>query len=216
MNAAAGASPPADCASCPLRQLAGERGPTQHEYPAGETLFEQGDVARHLTQVDVGLILESASNVQGDEVQCAIRGPGSTLGLEGLAGQRNRTTAVSLTPVVACRVPAQQVLDGIDDCAPCSALVRLALEESDFWRSRQQVARGSAAVQVGRLLLSLSRHCDGALPQLPRGLLARAARIRPETLSRALSRLRSKGLIGDGHELRIVDLPALSRFVSES
>jgi CRP/FNR family transcriptional regulator, anaerobic regulatory protein len=202
------------CGDCPLTALGAHGEPDLRTVPVGAAIFDQGDPAVALFQVQSGLVLESTSNVSGVETQCAIRGPGSTLGIQALSGGTQGSDALALTPVVVCRIVAQRMLDGIDECSPCFSLVRLALEESEFWRGQQLLGGGSAPVRVARLLVALARHCGDQPPQLARGLMARAARIRPETLSRALSRLREEGFIAGDASLRIVDMDGLLAFAN--
>lgn len=178
-------------------------------YPAGVTLHRQGAEVTHLLHVDRGLVLVGATNLQGDDLQCAIRGPGTTLGLGGLVGEVHRCHAEALTPVGLCRVPVRDVLASIDEGSPCFGLVRLALSDSVFWQCNHGVTEGPATQRVARLLLNLDRHAEGEPVVLARTLLARAARIRPETLSRALARLRQEGLIGPERVLAILDRAAL-------
>ena len=174
----------------------------------------QGASGREVLHLLSGLVLATATNRVGDEMHCTIRGPGATLGLELLVGEPSRCELVALTTIHVCRVPAQQILADVDVCSPCFQLVRMSLDEAQFWQDHQGLLSGSAPERVARLLLQLDKHSDNEPVDLRRGLLARAARIRPETLSRTLSTLRSDGLIGPERVLRILDRPALKEFAS--
>jgi CRP-like cAMP-binding protein len=190
--------------SCPFHDL---------ERPAGTILLRQGEVPQCVWFIRRGTVLLSSTTESGDETQCALRGPGAVVGLEALAARPTRAEAWALSDVALCRLDADSFRAWVGEAdTPAGAVARLAIEEGDR-RGHERVAlAGVAPVRVARFLLERLR-MEGRDTPLPveQQVLARMLGMKPETMSRALARLRGMGAIAPGRGVRIADLGALQR-----
>ena len=81
------------------------------EFRKKQTLFSQGEPARHLLYIQEGSIKVAVSSTAGKEAVVAILGPGDFLGEGCLAGQQLRiATATAMTPGSALVVEKGEML----------------------------------------------------------------------------------------------------------
>jgi CRP-like cAMP-binding protein len=149
--------------------------------------------------------------VDGADRPRAIRGPGAFVGLEALVRSTYADTARTSEPSVLCAISR----DDLDRWfGPAGTPARMALEQTVQVAAEEPVRSaaidGSAPQRVARWLLDEADH----LPHVQRHVLASLLGMTPETLSRALARLRDDGAIELTRQLvAIRDRPRLQRLV---
>lgn len=184
---------------------------------SGDTLFSQGETARHFYLVRRGRIKLFRVGLDGNEKIIDVAGPGGSFA-EAVMFMADRsypvhTAAIEPTEVLA--VPNGPVRDSLKGST--EACFRLLAHLSK--RLRKHVTEIEAlSLQNGTL--RLANYLLDALPEsetpgvvrLPLSKKDIAARLslQPETLSRLLRRFEERGLIRvDGPEIRILDADGL-------
>ena len=163
-------------------------------------LFAEGEEGTHLFTVRKGLV--KLVRYQSDGTQRIIRliGPGDIAGLESTAGSRYESTAVAITEVQACRIPAA-VIQRLETESPRlhQQLVRKwheALKAADDFIA--DLASGSARQRLARLLMRLAASQGQDMVLLPpREDVGALLGITTETASRAVAAFRREGLLED-------------------
>ncbi len=199
---------------------------TQRRHRKGTTVLLQGDAGDTVLLVVEGRVKVVSTTSEGRELVLAVRGPGELLGeltAVAEAGGLRSASVVAIDDVVVRAFTGAVFRQFLDD-HPVSALVLLRsvvsrLHEAD----RHRVEFGSLDVphRLARLLLELAAQhgsSDGgarvelriALSQDELAGMVAASR---ETLVRALSSLRARGLVVTGRRtIDILDLDALRRY----
>jgi CRP-like cAMP-binding protein len=205
------------CAGCALgRASAPEACPFREtRCAAGERLLAQDEEPTSVWFIRQGAVLLSSSTESGDEVVCAMRGPGQLLGLEALRRRRTDCEAWALSDVVLCKCAPTTFQRWIGEQAPPVALMLdLLLDECVRRGQERGVVIGRAVARVARCLLESHRVEQRPLAVEQR-VLARMLGMRPETLSRVLRRLRVEGALEAGRTLRVRDPIKLAAFADE-
>jgi len=203
-----------ECASCALGRVS-QPGPCPfHDQarPAGSVLLAQGERAKAAWYLREGTALLSSVNEGGDETLCALRGPGSVLGLEALHDRPLEYEAWALSDVVVCRLDAAAFRAWVGDRnSPLGAMLDLSLQEG-WQRQHERIAlSGRAVVRLARFLLERRRMEAGDRPlAVEQQVVARMLGMRAETLSRALAQLRDAGAIAP-HGIQVLDAAVLER-----
>ena len=201
------------CPGCPLPHPEAVEAPWRRHEP-GETLVEQGELRGEVLRVREGVVLVSAVDRDGEETLCALRGPGACLNLNAILKRPSTTRAEALGPVLVCHLSVELLSEALDAGGePAHALATLLLDDTRAIIEGQRHAVGRRA---GARLASLLLEMDGlglSPADVPRGLLARLLRIRPETLSRLVQGVRDAGLVGPG--LNLLDRGGLERWHRE-
>jgi CRP-like cAMP-binding protein len=203
-----------DCSSCALG-VASRPGPCAFEhrhFAAGERLASQGTLVDRVWYLKSGLLLLDGVSEDGDTSSCALRGPGSLVGLESLNGEELPHDVWTVTDVEACLMdrPGFERWVGLDH-TPAGAVLRMTLREVGARREERASVTAGAVERLARFLLMWNESPEAdRLDSVPRHVLARVLSLRAETLSRALRKLRDGGALTPGHALEIAD-PALLR-----
>ncbi len=207
-----------ECAACSLGR-ASNPGPCPfHDVhrPAGTILLQQGEPPACVWFVRHGTVLITSVSESGDETFCALRGPGSMLGMEALRGRPTDYEAWALSDVVMCRLDTANFRSWVGDRGtPMGAMLEIALDEAAQRHDERLALAGRSVTRVARFLLERRRieGCDQPL-HVEKQVLARMLGMRAETLSRALHRLRQGGAIADERHVRVVDPDALAQLAA--
>lgn len=196
------------CATCPLGI-----GSLPRACPFRETIFgsdqrvlTQGERPGQLWYLRTGLLLLSAHGPDGNETFCTVREGPALLGTEELQGQASPHEARTLTAAVLCRLPGSELDGWLEGGAgPARAVLELVLSELTRRQDEDAHLNGSATSRVARFLLARLEAGGSEAPVLRRQNIARILRMRPETFSRALRRLRTLGAIGAPPGLEVAD-----------
>jgi CRP-like cAMP-binding protein len=178
---------------------------------AGTEVLKDGQGTRDIVFLRRGRVAISSRTAKGDPVPYAVRGAGSLLGLEGVLGAGVPYSVSALTDVALCAVGAPAFHDWIGSLAsPLGAAFLHAVREASRRSSERQGVEGTALGRVARFLVQ-SSEAGGTdeSDEIPLGVLAQVLRMRAETLSRALSRLRAMGALAPGRGTRISNLKRL-------
>jgi CRP/FNR family cyclic AMP-dependent transcriptional regulator len=214
--------PLVDCSDCPLGN--GGRCPlVSRRVAAGTTLWGQGDVPRELVLLRDGLVSLTASDPTGHEVLSSVRGARALLGLEALRNQPAHGAVDALTDVQLCSADPNTVRHwaglaeggpatlGRDGAPTAAALLNLALDELERTTRDLDLRSGPALSRVARFLLASSaRITAGRQAPFSKQHVARLLGIRPETMSRCLTRLQAAGLITSGRRVAVLDHDGLT------
>lgn len=126
-------------------------------YPAGTSLFMQGDDVDGIFSIRSGMVKLNRINADGTQRIVRVLRPGNAVGLEAMLQSQYEHDAIAITTVVACRIP-NEVMARLDRDAPTLHRKVLeqwhaALADADEWFA--ELANGSARVRIARLLLKM-------------------------------------------------------------
>ncbi len=174
-----------------------------------------------IIQVRSGRVLATTVDRAGHETLCVLRGPGSILGLESLAGMVLPYFLWTLSEVELAIAPAANAREWLKSNAhPGQALLRAALDELQACLAERMALHGSTTTRLARLLLASADDADSKGPAammltLPKNVLARMLQMRPETLSRVLRKLEEIGAIQLDPQLRVLSRERLIDVLSD-
>jgi CRP-like cAMP-binding protein len=198
-------SAPSRAAQCPFEAA---------RYDAGAPVTTRDQVPGNVVYLRRGQVVLTNPRASGGERSCAVRGPGTILGLEAVLDRAVPYEIRALTDVAICVAGSGAVgawLGPLD--SPLGTTLRLSLEETSRRANERQVMEGTAVRRLAAFLLQMrtSASRDQA-PSIPLAVLAEVLGMRPETLSRALSELRAEGALAPGRKIRILDEATLRLF----
>jgi len=199
-------APITSCSDCALGQAAGENqcnfAPlTLH---SGAVLCAQGERARAVYFVKAGLVSLSTAAASGAELTLMVRGPASLLCMETMRGQSSPVEVRALSRVRLCSLPAEEMKRWIGPLrSPAQAIVELLLEESGAQRTDVNFREGSCLRRVARFALAYTTFLAERPEAIRKQVLARMLGMRPETLSRCLTRLERMGAIDASLGVRV-------------
>ena len=204
------------CSECPLGTTrAGPCPFTPRRFTAGAVVSPQGEVARNVYFVREGTVALSGLGADGSERSLGIRGPRSMLCWEAFQGKSSPVEVRTLTPSRVCALPVAEAANwaGPPD-SPARALLSLLVEELVQREEESEARLGDTVGRVARFLLSWSPPGEAPKARLRKQVIARSLGMRPETFSRALTRLVEKGLVSRGPLLTILDREGLEAVAS--
>jgi len=182
------------------------------EVEAGVTLYAEGEAASRVWYVMSGAVglLRAAGEHRGVGVPWATRREGHLVGDEALLQEEYADTAKTLSVTTLCAAESVALrrcaYEGNADAA--RALMEMVLHTHCASSLRPSSAEGTAVRRLARWLVE---ECRGGLaPGLPRATIAGMLGMLPETLSRALAALATRGAITvTRKEIRVVDAAKL-------
>lgn len=190
-------------------------------FPRGATIFIQGEQARNLNIVLEGRVKLYRVAPSGCEAIVEVCAPGRSFEeLATLRGEAHRVSAQAATDASLLFVD----LAGIDACPSAhqelmQAALAAAAESLDMLLDEvEQLKVQNGAQRLSGFLLSF---CDGGEGrcefELPyeKHLIAGRLGMKPESLSRAIRRLRRQGVAIRSDRVTIEDAGSLRRFLSE-
>jgi len=195
-----------ECQQCLLGLAAEGRCPfTSIRVRAGSLVQAQGVLPDRVAFVKDGLLTLSSVNTDGAERDFAIRGPGAAIGLEGVNDEVSSAEVHALTDARLCVLSTPQFKAWLGpDRSPAKAALSLALAEGSRWRSDHDWRQGPCLERVAKLLLSCPEDGFKGLGVEQKQQMARLLGMRPETFSRCLKKLETRGAIG-AKTLRVRD-----------
>lgn len=191
-------------------------------HPKRKIVFDQGDPVTHFFIVLSGWVKLFRLRPDGTEVVMEVFGPGESFaeGAMHMSGGYP-ASAEMIEDGRLLEVPTDAFRDRLrqDPDLALSMLASMAVRLKGFVNRIEKIKSQSASQRVADFLLKFSPLPDpgapGVVVKLPydKQLIANRLGMKPETFSRALSALKKEGVVVDGAEARIEDLPALRRFI---
>ena len=194
----------------------------RRQYPAGASLYLEGDSCSTVIVVVSGRVKVFSLTEHGEEIMLAVRGPGALLGeLSAVDGAPRSASVAALEPVVALVVPIAafvEFLRGHGDAA--IALLQLVtgkLRDSD--RKRVEAAAYDIPARVARRLVEMADRFGEPEGQgvriavaLTQDELAGWVGASREAVAKALRVLRDRGFVTTGRRtMTVLDLDGLRR-----
>ena len=198
------------CAECGMAR-AGSCPFHETRLAAGSVLVAQGEKPDRVWLIKRGTVLVTSVSGTGEETQCALRGPGSLIGLEALRDEASSYQAWTLSDATVCGLSADRFRQWTGPRNnPLGVVVDYALDEL-VERGEERIALAGRTVErVARFLVARRRLEKRDRPlRVQHQLLARMLGMRAETLSRALGKLREAGAIAEGVDVRIANYERL-------
>ncbi|MGD8854460.1 MAG: helix-turn-helix domain-containing protein, partial [Gammaproteobacteria bacterium] len=164
-----------------------------------------------------GMVKSYIIDTDGSEHVVMFRGRGDLLGLDGLAGGAQTSSAVALEPVAVCKLSMQR-LEKLERRFPGWLFMLLAWELVRGRTTLQILRHKDARVRMAAFLLDLSRRSrvrgksvQGFNLSMSQQDIGNHLGLAVETVCRLLSSLRRSRLIDiDHHRLSIIDIDGLS------
>jgi CRP-like cAMP-binding protein len=210
-------APVNDCNACSLGIASQGRcrlTPTTRE--AGATLCAQGERPRTAYFVKEGFVSLSAVSPRGSEVLLTLRGPASLLCTESLHGDPSPYEVRALSRVKLCGIAGDQMSSWIGpDKSPARAILDLLLTEGRLQRDEVNYRQGDCLSRVARFALAHARFLADRPNAVRKQVVARLLGMRPETLSRCLTRLERDGVVDASRGVRVLDPRRLAAIATE-
>jgi len=181
----------------------------QQQHPARSVVCSQGALPGKVIFVREGLLAVASTDASGAEGGLALRGPRALLCLEALLGLPAPTEIRALTDVKLCCLSSGRLIDWVGpESSPARAVVSLLLAELQQRQLDMDWLAGKSLTRVARYLLARDLWPQDDKP-VRKQTMARLLGMRPETLSRCLRELVSRGAIDAGRGHRVRDVGAL-------
>jgi CRP/FNR family transcriptional regulator, cyclic AMP receptor protein len=210
-------SPVTDCSACSLGLASQGRcrfTPTARE--AGATLCAQGERPRTVYFVKEGFVALSAVTPRGTELALTLRGPTSLLCTEALHGEPSPFEVRALSRVKLCGISGDAIGQWIGpEKSPARVILDLVLSESKMQRDEVSWRQGDCLSRVARFALAHARFLADRPNAVRKQVVARLLGMRPETLSRCLTRLERDGVLDATRGVRVLDARRLAAIAME-
>ena len=210
-------SPVNDCNACSLGQASQGRcrfAPTARE--AGATLCAQGERPRTVYFIKEGFVALSAVSPRGTELVLTLRGPTSLLCTEALNAEPSPLEVRALSRVKLCGVSGEAMTQWIGpEKSPARAVLDLLLAEASMQRDEVNWRHGDCLSRVARFALAHARFLADQPNAVRKQVVARLLGMRPETLSRCLTRLEKDGVLDASRGVRVIDPRRLAAIAME-
>lgn len=210
-------APVNDCTTCSLGVASAGRcrlTPTARE--AGATLCAQGERPRTVYFIKEGFVSLSAVSPRGSEVLLTLRGPASLLCTESLHGDPSPYEVRALSRVKLCGIAGDQMSSWVGpDRSPARAVLDLLLSEGKLQRDEVNYRQGDCLSRVARFALAHARFLADRPNAVRKQVVARLLGMRPETLSRCLTRLERDGVVDASRGVRVLDPRRLASIAME-
>ncbi|HWM56810.1 MAG TPA: Crp/Fnr family transcriptional regulator [Pseudonocardia sp.] len=194
----------------------------QRRWPAGASLFLEGESCSTVVIVVSGRVKIFSLTEQGEEIVLAVRGPGALLGeLSAVDGEPRSASVSALEPVLALVVPIAAFTDFLRQHGPAALallqMITAKLRDSD--RKRAEFAAYDIPARVARRLVELAdrfgepdEHGVRISVALSQDELAGWVGASREAVAKALRVLRSRGYLTTGRRtMTVLDIDGLRR-----
>ena len=206
-----------DCTACSLGVASQGRcrlTPTTRE--SGATLCAQGERPRTVYFVKEGFVSLSAVSPRGSEVALTLRGPSALLCTEALHGDPSPYEVRALSRVKLCGIGGDALSQWVGpERSPARAILDLLLAEGKLQRDEVNYRQGDCMSRVARFALAHARFLSERPNAVRKQVVARLLGMRPETLSRCLTRLERDGVVDASRGVRVLDVRRLAAIASE-
>lgn len=200
-----------------VRSLLGHTVP--RDVPKGIVLFQQGESAKDFFVVLDGWVKVYRQSPEGEEAVVVVFKRGDSFA-EGavFSGGRYPVSAETVAPSRLLQIDGhhlrQSILENPSLAFPMMASMSRHLK--DLVEQIEQMKLLSGAQRLAEFLLRLCPNAEAnAIVELPydKALIANRLGMKPESLSRSLSRLRKLGVAVEREQVRIADIRRLERYI---
>jgi CRP/FNR family transcriptional regulator, cyclic AMP receptor protein len=210
-------NPVNDCSACSLGVASQGRcrlAPLARE--AGATLCAQGERPRTVYFIKEGFVSLSVVNPRGSEMLLTLRGPASLLCTEALCGDPSPYEVRALSRVKMCGIAGDQMSQWVGpERSPARAVLDLLLTEGKMQRDEVNYRQGDCLSRVARFVLAHARFLADRPNAVRKQMVARLLGMRPETLSRCLTRLERDAVVDASRGVRVLDARRLAAIAQE-
>ena len=210
-------SPVTDCQACSLGIASqGRCRLTPSARESGATLCAQGERPRTVYFVKEGFVALSAVSPRGTELVLTLRGPTSLLCTEALHGEPSPFEVRALSRVKLCGISGDAMSQWVGpEQSPARVVLDLLLAESRMQRDEVNWRQGDCLSRVARFALAHARFLADRPNAVRKQVVARLLGMRPETLSRCLTRLERDGVLDASRGVRVIDARRLAAIALE-
>jgi CRP/FNR family cyclic AMP-dependent transcriptional regulator len=210
-------APVTDCNACSLGVASQGRcrfTPSTRE--SGATLCAQGERPRTVYFIKEGFVALSAVSPKGSELVLTLRGPTSLLCTEALSSEPSPYEVRALSRVKLCGISGDAMSQWIGpDRSPARVVLDLLLAESKMQRDEVNFRQGDCLSRVARFALAHAKFLADRPNAVRKQVVARLLGMRPETLSRCLTKLEKDGILDASRGVKVVDPRRLAAIAME-
>ena len=210
-------APVTDCASCSLGIASSGRcrfTPSARE--AGGSLCAQGERPRTVYFIKEGFVALSAVSPKGSELVLALRGPTSLLCAEAMTNEPSALEVRALSRVKLCGIAGDAMSQWVGpERSPGRVVIDLLLAESRMQRDEVNFRQGDCMSRVARFALAHAKFLADRPNAVRKQVVARLLGMRPETLSRCLTRLEQEGVLDASRGVKVIDHRRLAAIAME-
>jgi len=210
-------APVSDCTACALGVASAGRcrlSPTTRE--SGATICAQGERPRNVYFVKEGFVSLSAVSPRGAELLLSLRGPASLLCTEALQNEASSFEVRALSRVKICALGGDAMMQWIGpERSAARVVLELLLGEGRHQRDEVNWRQGDCLSRVARFALAHARFLADRPTAVRKQVVARLLAMRPETLSRCLTRLEKEGVLDASRGVRVLDHRRLAQIALE-
>ncbi len=210
-------APVTDCNACSLGIASGGRcrfTPSTRE--SGASLCAQGERPRSVYFVKEGFVALSAVSPKGSELVLTLRGPTSMLCTEAITNEPSAYEVRALSRVKLCGISGEALAQWVGpERSPARAILDLLLSESRMQRDEVNFRQGDCMSRVARFALAHAKFLADRPNAVRKQVVARMLGMRPETLSRCLTRLEQDGVLDASRGVKVIDHRRLAAIALE-
>ena len=210
-------APVTDCNACSLGiASAGRCRFTPSTREAGASLCAQGERPRTVYFIKEGFVALSAVSPRGSELVLTLRGPTSLLCTEALTNEPSAYEVRALSRVKLCGIAGEAMSQWVGpERSPGRVILDLLLAESRMQRDEVNFRQGDCMSRVARFALAHAKFLADRPNAVRKQVVARLLGMRPETLSRCLTRLEQDGVLDASRGVRVLDHRRLAAIAME-
>jgi CRP-like cAMP-binding protein len=210
-------SPVTDCAACSLGIASqGKCRLTPASRESGSTICAQGERPRTVYFVKEGFVALSAVSPKGSELVLTLRGPTSLLCTEAMTNDPSAYEVRALSRVKLCGIAGDAMVQWVGpERSPARVVLELLLSEGKMQRDEVNFRQGDCMSRVARFALAHAKFLADRPNAVRKQVVARLLGMRPETLSRCLTRLEQDGVLDASRGVKVIDQRRLAAIAME-
>jgi CRP-like cAMP-binding protein len=210
-------APVSDCNTCSLGVASGTRcrfTPSTRE--AGASLCAQGERPRTVYFIKEGFVALSAVSPKGSELVLTLRGPTALLCTEAMTSDPSAYEVRALSRVKLCGIAGDAMTQWVGpERSPARVVLELLLAEGKMQRDEVNFRQGDCMSRVARFALAHAKFLADRPNAVRKQVVARLLGMRPETLSRCLTRLEQDGVLDASRGVKVIDHRRLAAIAME-
>lgn len=188
------------------------------EFPRSKMLFLRGEPANYIYLLLDGWVKVYCDTPDGEQTVIGILKPGETVAEAAIfLGRDYPASAEVVSDARLLEIPSEVLLNMLreDGELGIRMLGTLSQRLRGLVLHIEQIQARSTPQRLGEFLLGLCTQTQGSITlDLPydKSLVAARLGMKPESLSRALAKLRAYGVTTDGHQIELSDIEKLRTF----